>query len=89
MNLGKRHPAQAIKHRSDSRVFERVGQRIAPKFAFGTHSMLKTRGYAMHSVGRSIESIAKVLNHFSPAVMTRYICMVQQDIDDSYNDFEC
>ena len=88
LNLGKRHPAQAINRRSVSRVFEHVGQCIAPKVALGTHSMRKTRGYAMHSAGRSIESIAKVLNHSSPAVTMRYIGLVQQDIDDSYTDFE-
>jgi integrase len=88
LNLGKRHPAQAINRRSVSRVFEQVGQSIAPKVALGTHSMRKTRGYAMHKAGRSIESIAKVLNHSSPAVTMRYIGLVQQDIDESYTEFE-
>jgi hypothetical protein len=31
---------------------------------------------------------AKVLNHSSPAVTMRYIGLVQQDIDDSYTEFE-
>ena len=88
LNLGKRHPAQAINRRSVSRVFQKVGQSVAPKVALGTHSMRKTRGYAMHKAGRSIESIAKVLNHSSPAVTMRYIGLVQQDIDDSYTEFE-
>ena len=88
LNLGKRHPAQAINRRSVSRVFQQVGQSVAPKVALGTHSMRKTRGYAMHKAGRSIESIAKVLNHSSPAVTMRYIGLVQQDIDDSYTEFE-
>lgn len=88
LNLGRRHPAQAINRRSVSRVFEQVGQRIAPKVALGTHSMRKTRGYAMHKAGRTIESIAKVLNHSSPSVTMRYIGLVQQDIDESYTDFE-
>ncbi len=65
-------------------MFEIVGQRIAPKIALGTHSMRKTRGYAMHKAGRSIESIAKVLNHASPSVTMRYIVLVQQAIDESY-----
>ncbi len=88
LNLHRRKPAQAINRRSVSRVFEKVGQRIAPKVALGTHSMRKTRGYAMHKAGRSIESIAKVLNHASPSVTMRYIGLVQQDIDESYTDFE-
>jgi len=54
----------------------------------GTHSMRKTRGYAMHKAGRSIESIAKVLNHSSPTITMRYIGLVQQDIDESYTELE-
>ena len=87
-NRDRRAPPKAINRRSVSRVFERVGQKVAPKVALGTHSMRKTRGYAMHKAGRSIESIAKVLNHSSPAVTMRYIGLVQQDIDESYTELE-
>lgn len=87
-NRNRREPPKPINRRSVSRVFERVGQRIAPKVMLGTHSMRKTRGYAMHQAGRSIESIAKVLNHSSPAVTMRYIGLVQQDIDESYTELE-
>ena len=88
VNRNSRQPPKPINRRSVSRVFEQVGQCIAPKVALGTHSMRKTRGYAMHKAGRSIESIAKVLNHSSPAVTMRYIGLVQQDIGDSYVDSE-
>lgn len=87
-NRDRRAEPKPINRRSVSRVFERVGQRIAPKVVLGTHSMRKTRGYAMHKAGRSIESIAKVLNHSSPAVTMRYIGLVQQDIDESYTELE-
>jgi len=87
-NRNRRQPPKPINRRSVSRVFERVGQKVAPKVALGTHSMRKTRGYAMHKAGRSIESIAKVLNHSSPAVTMRYIGLVQQDIDESYTELE-
>ena len=88
VNRNRREPPKPINRRSVSRVFEQVGQKVAPKVVLGTHSMRKTRGYAMHKAGRSIESIAKVLNHSSPAVTMRYIGLVQQDIDESYMDFE-
>jgi len=88
VNRDRRGPPKPINRRSVSRVFEQVGRRVAPKVALGTHSMRKTRGYAMHKAGRSIESIAKVLNHSSPAVTMRYIGLVQQDIDESYMEFE-
>ena len=88
VNRNRREPSKPINRRSVSRVFEKVGQRVAPKVVLGTHSMRKTRGYAMHKAGRSIESIAKVLNHSSPAVTMRYIGLVQQDIDESYTELE-
>lgn len=88
VNRNRREPPKPINRRSVSRAFEKVGQRVAPKVVLGTHSMRKTRGYAMHKAGRSIESIAKVLNHSSPAVTMRYIGLVQQDIDESYTEFE-
>lgn len=88
VNRNRREPPKSINRRSVSRVFEQVGQKVAPKVVLGTHSMRKTRGYAMHKAGRSIESIAKVLNHSSPAVTMRYIGLVQQDIDESYTELE-
>ena len=83
-----RRAQQPINRRSVCRVFEKAGQRIAPKVHIGTHSMRKTRGYAMYSAGRSIESICKVLNHSTPAVTMRYIGIDQRDIDQSYVEFE-
>ena len=83
-----RKPAQALNRRSVARVFEKVGQKIAPRVQLGTHSMRKTRGYAMHEAGRSIEEICKVLNQSSPAVTMRYIGIDQRDIDQSYVEFE-
>jgi len=80
--------AKPINRRSVSRVFEKVGQKVAPNVVLGTHSMRKTRGYVMHKAGRSIESIAKVLNHSSPTVTMRHIGLVQQDIDESYTELE-
>ena len=83
-----RKPAQALNRRSVARVFEKVGQKIAPKVQLGTHSMRKPRGYAMHEAGRSIEEICKVLNQASSVVTMRYIGIDQRDIDQSYVEFE-
>ena len=83
-----RRSQQAINRRSVCRVFEKAGRKIAPRVAVGTHSMRKTRGYAMYDAGRSIESICKVLNHSTPAVTMRYIGIDQRDIDQSYVEFE-
>jgi integrase len=87
VNINRR-TRQPINRRSVCRVFEKAGQKIAPKVSIGTHSMRKTRGYAMYDAGRSIESICKVLNHSTPAVTMRYIGIDQRDIDQSYVEFE-
>jgi len=45
--------------------------------------MRKTRGYAMHKAGNSLDSTVKVLNDDSPALTMRYVGLVLQDIDNS------
>ena len=54
---------------------------------YSTHSMRKTRGYAMWDAGVPLEVIARVLNHSSPAVTMRYIGLEQADINKTYDDF--
>ena len=87
VNIDRRRK-QPISRRSVARVFEKIGQQVAPKVQLSTHSMRKTRGYAMFEAGKSIESICKVLNHSTPAVTMRYIGIEQKDIDQSYHEFE-
>lgn len=86
--LSRRKPPQAITQRSVLRVFESVGSKIKPAVKLGTHSMRKTRGYSLHSAGVSIELIAKMLNHSTPAVTMRYIGLTQEDVDSTYTEFE-
>ena len=86
-----RHHRNAPKpySRQQSRlVFSQVGQKIRPKVALGTHSMRKTRGYAMHADGRPIEEICRALNHSNPAVTMRYIGLTQEAINQTYTDYE-
>ncbi|WP_276508751.1 tyrosine-type recombinase/integrase [Yersinia kristensenii] len=52
--------------------------------ALGTHSMRKTRGWVMYNSGINIETIAKVLNHSSPAITMRYIGLDQHTVDSTY-----
>lgn len=68
-----------------ARKFAEVGEIIG--IHLGTHSMRKTRGYAMWSAGVPLEVIARVLNHSSPAVTMRYIGLEQADINKTYDDF--
>jgi len=66
-------------------AFKAVGDELG--IQLGTHSMRKTRGWLMHSAGVSIEKIAKVLNHSSPAVTMAYIGLTQAEIDSTYHEF--
>ena len=68
-----------------ARKFAEVGNIIGVHL--GTHSMRKTRGYAMWDAGVPLEVIARVLNHSSPAVTMRYIGLEQADINKTYDDF--
>ncbi|WP_421867057.1 tyrosine-type recombinase/integrase [Motiliproteus sp.] len=68
-----------------ARKFKEIGDIIG--IALGTHSMRKTRGYAMWSDGVPVEFICKVLNHSSPSVTLRYIGIEQDDIRKSYDDY--
>jgi integrase len=68
-----------------ARKFKEIGDIIGVQL--GTHSMRKTRGYAMWSDGVPIEVICKVLNHSTPAVTMRYIGIEKQDVHQTYDDY--
>ncbi|MEW8359699.1 MAG: tyrosine-type recombinase/integrase [Candidatus Thiodiazotropha sp.] len=82
----KRGVQQPISRVSVSRAFKKIGDDLGLKI--NTHSMRKSRGYAMHKHGVPIEKISKVLNHSHPAVTMRYIGLEDEEIQKSYYDFE-
>ena len=63
-----------------ARVFKEVGERRSIGLKLGTHSMRKTRGWAMHKAGTPIELICRTLNHSSPAVTMRYLGITQEEV---------
>jgi integrase len=71
---------------SVARAFKDIGDRIGIRI--GTHSMRKSRGWAMHSDGVAIEKISKVLNHGSPAVTMAYLGISKADILNTYLEYE-
>jgi integrase len=71
---------------SVARVFKDVGDRLGIRL--GTHSMRKSRGWAMFSDGVPIEKISKVLNHSAPAVTMAYLGISRQEILDTYLEYE-
>ena len=81
-----RAKGKPISRNSVSRAFNDSGQRI--DLRINTHSMRKSRGYVMFSDGVPIEKISKVLNHSHPAVTMRYLGITNQEVLDSYDEYE-
>ncbi|MFB1632483.1 tyrosine-type recombinase/integrase [Pseudomonas sp. AP-1] len=68
-----------------AKAFKAVGDELG--IALGTHSMRKSRGWAMHNAGVSIEMICRVLNHSSPAVTMAYLGITADEVADTYDQF--
>jgi integrase len=69
-----------------AKAFSEVGNIIGCKL--GTHSMRKSRGWAMYSDGVAVEMIAKVLNHSSPSVTMAYLGITKKQVMDTYLEYE-
>ncbi len=69
-----------------ARKFKEAGETL--NIALSTHSMRKTRGYAMFSDGKPIEMISKVLNHSSPSVTMAYLGITKEEVMDTYDEYE-
>ena len=54
----------------------------------GTHTMRKTFGFHNYKQFNNIALLQKILNHSSPAITLRYIGVDQEQIDESYRNFE-
>ena len=76
---------KAMDRSTVGRKFKEVGDIIG--MDLGTHSMRKTRGYAMWKDSVPIEVICKVLNHSSPVITLRYIGIEKEDIQKTYDDY--
>jgi len=82
-NRAKDKPVSRV---SVARVFKEIGEVIG--VPLGTHSMRKSRGWAMHSDGVPIEKIAKVLNHSTPAQTMHYLGITHEEVLETYDTYE-
>lgn len=82
-NRAKDKPISRV---SVSRVFKQAGEIIG--LNINTHSMRKSRGMAMYKDGVPIEKIAKVLNHSNTTSTLRYLGITQEEILQTYDDYE-
>lgn len=55
---------------------------------FGTHTMRKTFGYHHYKKFKDVALLQKIFNHSSPAITLSYIGIEQEEIDDSYKNFD-
>ena len=54
----------------------------------GTHTMRKTFGYHHYKQFNDVVLLQKIFNHSSPAITMRYIGIAQEELDESYVNFE-
>lgn len=71
---------------SISRAVKDTGERLG--LNINTHSMRKSRGWAMFTDGVPIEKISKVLNHSAPSTTMLYLGISKQEVLDSYDIYE-
>ena len=81
-----RNSAKPVSRVTVARIFSEVGKKHGIKL--GTHSMRKSRGWALWSDGVPIEKISKVLNHSQPAVTMRYLGITKEEVLQTYDDYQ-
>ncbi len=81
-------PPKPIGRITVAKAFKEIGEMVSLGIKLGTHSMRKSRGWAMYSDGVPIEMIAKVLNHSSPSVTMAYLGITKQEVLQTYLDYE-
>ena len=54
----------------------------------GTHSMRKSFGYHHYNQFKDVAMLQMIFNHSSPQITLRYIGINQDEIDNSYRQFE-
>lgn len=55
---------------------------------FGTHSGRKSFGYHHYKQFHDVALLQKIFNHSSPSITMRYIGIAQEELDESYKNFE-
>jgi len=81
-----RAKGKAISRVSVSRVFKETGDMLG--LTINTHSMRKSRGMAMYKDGVRVEQIARVLNHSNTSSTLRYLGITNEDVLQTYDDYE-
>ena len=84
--LGKKH-----KRLDRSQVYRFVNDactKVGLKGNYGTHTGRKSFGYHHYKQNHDVALLQKIFNHSSPAITMRYIGIAQEELDESYINFE-
>lgn len=84
--VGKKH-----KRLDRSQVYRFINDacaKIGLKGNYGCHSMRKVHGYHHYKKFHDVALLQKVFNHSSPSITMRYIGIAQEELDESYKNFE-
>lgn len=84
--LGKKH--KRLDRSQVYRFLNNACSEIGLKINAGTHTMRKSFGFHFYQKFNDIALLQKIFNHSSPAITLRYIGIEQEEIDDSYKNFE-
>ncbi len=84
--IGKKH---CRLHRSQVyRFINEVCRNLGITVNVGTHTMRKTFGYHHYKQNNDVALLQKIFNHSSPSITMRYISIAQEELDESYINFE-
>lgn len=84
--LGKKHCR--LDRSQVYRFINEVCKKLGIKANVGTHTMRKTFGYHHYKKFNDVALLQKIFNHSSPSITMRYIGIAQEELDESYMNFE-
>ena len=80
------------RHRLDRsqvyRMLNEASKAVGVDVNIGTHSMRKSMGYHHYKQFKDVAMLQMIFNHSSPHITLRYIGINQDEIDNSYRQFE-
>ena len=84
--IGKKH--KRLDRSQVYRFLNKACSEVGLKINVGTHTMRKSFGFHFYQKFNDVALLQKILNHSSPSITLRYIGIEQEEIDDSYKNFE-
>lgn len=68
------------------RVLQKAAE-VLGRGDIGTHTMRKTFGYFYYRKTKDLVFLQEIFNHSAPIITKRYIGLIQEEIDESLEDF--